>query len=351
MQENSRSRWLDGYASAPPWGIDLLLTNACNLRCSYCPIWGDDAVVPSPSAMMPFEKAIDLIDDVATFKPMIRLFGGEPFLHPQWLDVVLRARQRGMHCTAVTNGTRLERDADAIVRSGMLAVGISIDTEAEVNDALRGEDTFALVRRGVTALAAAKRRAGSDTPRIEIYTTVHETSFDRLVAWAEELSSWEIDTLRLQHLIWFSTQQLSRSVDLLHTAIGEPHFFRSEEKSYARDQLPRIDLEILAAELAALRARSWPFRIESHPELSGEEMKRYYGLQEFERSERRECTTMEAYAFVDPMGRLYPCMTLEMGSVFEQPFLEVWNGERFRAFRRLIRKEKRLPLCHRCPDQ
>lgn len=54
---------------------------------------------------------------------------------------------------------------------------------------------------------------------------------------------------------------------------------------------------------------------------------------------------MESYAFVDPRGRLYPCMTLDMGSVFGEPFLAVWNGPRFRAFRR----EKRFPLCHRCP--
>jgi hypothetical protein len=39
-----------------------------------------------------------------------------------------------------------------------------------------------------------------------------------------------------------------------------------------------------------------------------------------------------------------------MGNVFETPFLQVWNGSRFRSFRRLIRQEKRLPICHRCPD-
>ena len=35
----------EGYAKLP-WGIDLLLTDACNLRCSYCPIWGENATVP-----------------------------------------------------------------------------------------------------------------------------------------------------------------------------------------------------------------------------------------------------------------------------------------------------------------
>ena len=45
-----------------------------------------------------------------------------------------------------------------------------------------------------------------------------------------------------------------------------------------------------------------------------------------------------------------PCLTLDMGNVLEEGFAEVWNGSRFRAFRRLIRREQRLPLCHRCPD-
>jgi molybdenum cofactor biosynthesis enzyme MoaA len=41
---------------------------------------------------------------------------------------------------------------------------------------------------------------------------------------------------------------------------------------------------------------------------------------------------------------------LRCSYVFESSFQEVWNGARFRSFRRLIRREKRLPLCHRCPD-
>lgn len=32
-----------------------------------------------------------------------------------------------------------------------------------------------------------------------------------------------------------------------------------------------------------------------------------------------------------------------------EPFDAVWNGEKFRAFRRLLREHERLPLCERCP--
>jgi MoaA/NifB/PqqE/SkfB family radical SAM enzyme len=349
------SRFVDAYRrrlgyAALPWGIDLLLTDACNLRCSYCPIWGDDAVVPAPGNFMDTGAALRFIDEVAAFRPMIRLFGGEPFIHPEWRRVVASAREHGLQCTAVSNGMRLAREAEDVVRSGLLAVGISLDTNGPVNDALRGRGTLATIQRGLDALAAAKERLGSQTPQVEIYTTVHEGTYAHLADWAEELSSWRIEKLRLQHLIWFSSTQHRDSMNLLREAIPNPVFFRSEDASYTRDDLPKIDGEILASQLAALRAKEYPFRIESHPDLPVEEMVRYYGETEYRRHDRLACTTMENYAFVDPRGRLYPCLTLDMGNVFESSFAAVWNGSRFRAFRRLIRREQRLPLCHRCPD-
>jgi len=294
--------------------------------------------------------ALRLIESVAAFRPMIRLFGGEPFIHPAWPQVVAAVRSQGLHCTAVSNGMRLAKEADEIVESGLLAVGISLDTDSSVNDALRGNGSLATVRRGLQAVAEAKQRLGSQAPQIEIYTTVHEGTYARLAEWAEELCSWGISKLRLQHLIWFSSAQRDASFELLRGVLPDPSFFRAEDASFTQDKLPRIDLEILAEQLRIVRGARYPFTVESHPDLSVDEMVRYYSTAEYTRRDKVDCTTMESYAFVDPRGRLYPCLTLDMGNVFEEPFLTVWNGSRFRAFRRLIRREKRLPLCHRCPD-
>jgi len=343
-------RWRQGYCN-PPWGIDLLLTDACNLRCSYCPIWGEDSKLPAPAAFMDTGAALRFLDGVAPFRPMIRLFGGEPFIHPEWKRVVDHARGHGLHCTAVSNGMRLIKEPEDIVRSGLLAIGISLDTDGAVNDAARGAGTLATVQAGLTAVWEVKERLGSETPKIEIYTTVHEGTYRHLVDWTETLASWGIETLRLQHLIWFSSDQLRGSMDLLRGGgLPDPAFFRREEASYTRDQVPDMDLEVLAEQLRTIRSRKHPFRIESHPELPVEEMVRFYGSTEYRRHDRVNCTTMESYAFVDPRGRLYPCLTLDMGNVFEESFLDVWNGPRFRAFRRVVRREGRLPLCHRCPD-
>jgi MoaA/NifB/PqqE/SkfB family radical SAM enzyme len=335
-----------GYAPLP-WGIDLLLTDACNLRCTYCPITTDMNIL-RPSAVMDTAKAIRFLDSVKPFKPMIRVFGGEPFLHPEWPRIFAAAVANGLPITVVTNGTRLVGKAEDLVRSGLLAVGISIDPP-DANDAYRGKGVFDTCERVVREINEARERLGSSTPLIEIYSTVYEGTYASLRAWAETLRTWHIDTFRLQHQIWLRTEQRPVSERMIADAIGDSTFFRSDIDTYCSDDMPNVDADVLESELRALESTQYPFRLEFHPPLPVEEMMEYYRNPNFRRETARACTLISNYAFVDPRGRLYPCMTLDMGNVFEQPFEDVWNGRKFRAFRRLLRREQRLPLCERCP--
>lgn len=337
---------LAGYAPNP-WGIDLLLTDACNLRCTYCPIT-TDMVTKRPSAMMDTGKAIRFLDSVKHFRPMIRIFGGEPFLHPEWPRIFAAAVSNNLPITVVTNGTRLVGRADEIVKSGLLAVGISVDPPG-VNDKYRGNGTYDLCKQVVDEIHEAKQRLNSKTPQVEIYTTVYEGTFATLSQWADELRSWHIDTLRFQHQIWLRTAQRPESEHLIAKAIGDSTFFRSDVDTYCSDEMPKVDPEILRDELQTIERSDYPYRVEFHPPLPIEEMMDFYRNTEFKRQTARSCTLISNYAFVDPRGRLYPCLTLDMGNVFENPFEEVWNGTKFRAFRRLLRREQRLPLCERCP--
>jgi MoaA/NifB/PqqE/SkfB family radical SAM enzyme len=346
MSVTSRMRAISGFAPLP-WGIDLLLTDACNLRCTYCPIT-TDMETRRPSAMMDTGKALAFLDSVASFKPMIRVFGGEPFLYPEWPRIFAAAVGHGMPITVVTNATRLVGRADDLVRSGLLAVGISVDPP-EVHDRYRGKGTFAICEQVVREIQEAKLRHGSTTPQIEIYTTVYEGTYASLIDWADALRDWHIDTLRFQHQIWLRTAQRPESEHLIAQAIGDSTFFRSDVDTYCSDEMPNVDPNVLEGQLRHLDTAQYPYRLEFHPPLPVEEMMEFYRDPDFKRQTARSCTLISNYAFVDPRGRLYPCLTLDMGNVFEQPFESVWNGQKFRAFRRLLRREQRLPLCERCP--
>jgi len=263
-------------------------------------------------------------------------------------EIFAAAVRNGLPITVVTNATRLAGKAEQLVRSGLLAVGISVDPPA-ANDAYRGSGTFAACQSVVREIQAAKAALGSATPLIEIYTTVYEATYASLSEWAEQLREWKIDTLRLQHQIWLRTAQRPVSEQMIAKAIGDSTFFRSDVDTYCSDAMPAVDVEVLESQMRTLERTEYPFRLEFHPPLPVEEMIEYYRDPGFKRQTARSCTLISNYAFVDPRGRLYPCLTLDMGNVFAEPFEKVWNGKKFRTFRRLLRREQRLPLCERCP--
>lgn len=335
-----------GYAPLPH-GIDLLLTDACNLRCKYCPVT-NDMVTGRATGSTDTAKAIRFLESVADWRPEIRFFGGEPFLHPEWSRIFSAAVACGLRITVITNGTRLLGRADELVKSGLLAVGISVDPPV-AHDAFRGEGTFSTCERVVQEIHRARAALGSSTPSIVIYTTVYEATYATLTTWAEQLRTWRIDMLRLQHQIWLGSAQRLASERLIENAIGDSTFFRSDVDTYCTDTMPNLDPAILETQLRGLAAGDFGFPIEHHPPLSVEEMLAFYRDPDFERQTANACKLISEYAFVDPRGRLYPCLSLDMGNVFERPFERVWNGSRFRAFRRLLRRERRLPLCARCP--
>ena len=53
---------------------------------------------------------------------------------------------------------------------------------------------------------------------------------------------------------------------------------------------------------------------------------------------------------INPYGDVIPCTgsTASMGNVREEPFLAIWNGQRYREFRRELKKQGLLADCLKC---
>lgn len=346
MRSDLSRRWRDGYAD-PPTGIDLCITDACNLSCDYCPLWGSQGLKPTPR-FMDLDQGTGVLEEVASFRPSIRIICGESLLHPDWHRFVARARRLGMWSSLITNGILLAENADTMVQSGLLSVGVSLDGPATVNDRARGRGTYARVREGLRALDRAKQRAGSDLPWIEIYTTIHEDNHRHLLRFAEDLASWGLRKLRLQHLIWCSTLQL-RQAETTLLALDPGWAFSGDDQCYVRASCPEVDPDLLMAQVRELKGRKWPFEVELVPDLHVEDLAGYYTDACYQRRDRGSCPTLDTYTYVEPNGTLRPCIHLAMGNVFQTPFLEVWNERPYRRFRSHVRRHGRLPTCQRCP--
>src|SRR5438067_37268 len=101
----------------------IVPTRRCNLSCTYCNEF-DDFSKPVPTAEM--VRRIDLLADLGT--SIISFSGGEPLLHPELDDLIVRIRQRGAIAGMITNGYLLTADRiRRLNQAGLEHMQISID--------------------------------------------------------------------------------------------------------------------------------------------------------------------------------------------------------------------------------
>lgn len=144
------------------------LTYGCNLACAHCL---SDSGRRHPDELTT-AQCTALIDELASLRVFyVNIGGGEPTIRRDFWELVGYAVDRRVGVKFSTNGTRMTRAAAAeLARSDYVDVQISIDgATAEVNDAVRGEGSFAAAVRAMAYLA----EAGCQGFKVSVVVTRH----------------------------------------------------------------------------------------------------------------------------------------------------------------------------------
>lgn len=173
----------------PPF-LYLSITSACNLRCQGC--WVD---VAGPRVEIDFKTLNRTLRDAKTQgNRFFGILGGEPFMHPQLLDLL--EEHSDCYFQIFTNGQFLTpKIAAKLADLGNATPLISIEGLETTSDTRRGKkDVF---RRSVSGLDAALQ-AGLLTG---VATSVCRSNIDELLTekWLRELIR------RGAHYAWFHT--------------------------------------------------------------------------------------------------------------------------------------------------
>lgn len=111
------------HLDTPPL-VWLELTRACNLNCPHCYINGGKARENEMSSSQ-FHRLLDEMADMGVWA--VAFTGGEPTLHPEFVDLVLHARRRNLLVGIATNGMFLtEKLLASIPRQGVI-ISVSLD--------------------------------------------------------------------------------------------------------------------------------------------------------------------------------------------------------------------------------
>jgi uncharacterized protein len=134
----------------------IILTDECNLCCTYCRgrIWEDG--VDSAATLhlddnIPLSPEYDL-DTLATFlagdpSPSVTFYGGEPLLRPDLITAIME-RIPQVKYLLHTNGTLLDRLAPSILRR-LQTIFVSLDGPEASTDRHRGTGTYRKVLQNI----------------------------------------------------------------------------------------------------------------------------------------------------------------------------------------------------------
>lgn len=151
------------------WGMPISIsfepTTSCNLRCPECPSGLREFT--RPTGMLQKDFFQETIDDIAPeLLYLIFYFQGEPYLNPNFLDMVKYAHQKGIYTATSTNAHYLNNEiAKKTVESGLDRLIISIDgTTQDVYQQYRVGGKLDKVLEGAKNIVKWKKELNSKTP-------------------------------------------------------------------------------------------------------------------------------------------------------------------------------------------
>ncbi|MBL7755534.1 MAG: SPASM domain-containing protein [Chitinophagaceae bacterium] len=293
------------------WGYPISIsfepTTSCNLRCPECP--SGLRAFTRPTGMLQndfFRKTIEEMHREMLY--LIFYFQGEPYLNPEFLDMVKFANTKKIYTATSTNAHYLnDANARKTIESGLDRLIISIDgTTQEVYEQYRVGGKLEKVLEGARNIVKWKRELKSTTPFVIFQFLVvrpNEHQIEDVKRLAEEIG---VDEVR------FKTAQLYD--------FKQGHALMPTLEKYSRYR------------------------------------KLQDGTYAIKNSLENHCWKLWHACVISWDGLVVPCCfdkdaDHKLGDLKGQSFREIWHNPNYKSFRsQLMRGRKEIDICANCSE-
>lgn len=288
-----------------PVSISFEPTTSCNLRCPECP--SGLRSFTRPTGMLNQALFRDVIDQLAdTLSYLTFYFQGEPYLHPDFLDMVSYAAQKNIYTATSTNAHFIKDDqAQKTITSGLDRLIISIDgTTQNTYQSYRIGGSLEKVIEGTQKIIYWKKKLRSSTPHV---------IFQFLVVKQNEHQIHEVFTLADQ----LGVDQVKLKTAQIYDYINGSDLIPTQDK-YSRYK-----------------------RLKD-------------GTYSMKNNFLNECWKMWHSCVVTWDGKVVPCCFDKdahyvLGDLNNESFESIWKGDKYAEFRAsLMRSRSEIEICKNC---
>lgn len=290
-----------------PISIAFEPTTSCNLKCPQCPSGLRQFSRPTGKAQITvFEDLIDQISPTLLYLTLY--FQGEPYLHPQFLELVKYAHQNNIYTATSSNAHYLtDINAKKTVESGLDRIIISLDgTTQESYQKYRVGGNLDKVLKGVENLVHWKKKLKSKTPYIILQFIVFQHNLEELKDIKILAKKLKVDKLAIKTAQIYDYQQ---DMELI-----------PEKGKYARYQ----------------KNEKGEFYIKNKLLNS--------------------CWRMWSSTVITWDGKIVPCCfdkdaSKQFGDLNQNTFSTIWQNAGYNDFRKkLLKSRKEIDICKNCSE-
>ncbi len=295
------------YHKGFPMSLAIEPTTACNLRCPECP--SGLRSFTRPTGMLQHELFKKIITDL--HQELIYLtfyFQGEPYLHPDFTDLVRYASDKKIYTATSTNAHFLtEKNAEKTVLSGLDRLIISIDgTTQEVYENYRIGGKLDKVLEGTKNIIQAKKALKASKPYI---------IFQFLVVRPNEHQIQE-------------AQKLAQKLGVDAIKFKTAQIYNYENGS---DLIPNLN-------------------------KYSRYKKNQHGTFSIKNNFPNECRRMWTSCVITWDGKVVPCCfdkdaKHQLGDLRKQNFREIWQSAAYQNFRnQILEARSEIEICRNCTE-
>jgi radical SAM protein with 4Fe4S-binding SPASM domain len=290
-----------------PASLSIEPTTACNLGCPECP--SGLKLFTRPTGKIDLKLHQNMLNQVKRSVFYINYyFQGEPFLHPQFLELIKQAKQSKIYTSTSTNAHFIdEKKAEEIVQSGLDRLIISIDgLTQETYEQYRVNGNLNKVIEASKHLVSAKHKLRSKTPHLIFQFLAVKPNEHEIPQVFELANDIGIDEVRI------------KTAQLYDFENGNP--LMPENEKYSR----------------YTKRKDGTYKIKGNP--------------------GNHCWRMWSGSVFTWDGKVVPCCFDKdakhvLGSITENTFKSIWKSEKYRAFRQAILKNRQeIDICKNCSE-
>jgi len=320
-------------ATTDPVFANIEITTSCDLNCTYC---ARKFIHPQEEEIsrQQFNRLLDLLPHAYR----VTIVGmGEPLLHPDLINFIRDIEQKKRRSGMVTNATHLNlMNSKALLDAGLQSIAFSLDAahSKTMRKVRPGGNLSQIIDniKGFMDMVSTSDRMLS-TAVFSAISQININELDELTDIVSELGVhvWMITDLNFQQHISDSLSTCSNKANLAAQ-------LRQTITKAFRQGLPILPIKALEA--FGLRARYQQY-IPITPDFL------------FQRSKRRKwCSSPWQTIPVRVNGDVTICDCQPnkiIGNIFNQPFSEIWNGDKMVTFREQMLSSTPPAVCRSCP--